>query len=151
MSLADKRRPALGRGMAALLSNAAPPPGAMPAPVAAGRAVLQLPLEAVERNPHQPRKQFDDQKLEELAASIRAQGVVQPVVVRPLEDGIHYELIAGERRWRAAQMAGLTDLPAVVREVPDATALAMSLIEASVKILSEMATFAEAGISEEEK
>jgi ParB family transcriptional regulator, chromosome partitioning protein len=127
MSLADKRRPALGRGMAALLGNApGPGPGPVPA-VGAGRAVLSLPIEAVERSPAQPRKRFDDAKLEELAASIREHGVVEPILVR--RNGARYRIVAGERRWRAAQRAGLTEVPALVREASDAEAFEIALVE----------------------
>lgn len=126
MSLADKRRPALGRGMAALLSNAAPPtPPA--AALAAGRAFLSLPLEAIERNAEQPRKRFDEARLEELAASIRAHGVVEPILVR--RQGQRYRIVAGERRWRAAQRAGLREIPALVREASDGEAFEIALIE----------------------
>jgi ParB family chromosome partitioning protein len=126
VTMADKRRPALGRGMAALLSNAAPPPSA---PVAgpAGRAVLQLPVEAVERNPGQPRKRFDEARLEELAASIREHGVVEPILVR--REGAKYRILAGERRWRAAQRAGLREVPALVREATDRQAFELALVE----------------------
>ncbi len=88
----------------------------------------ELPVEHIQRGRYQPRQEMDPERLEELAASIRAQGLVQPVVVRPVGEG-RYELIAGERRWRAAQLAGLHQIPAVVRPVPDEAALAMSLIE----------------------
>jgi ParB family chromosome partitioning protein len=129
--MADKRRPALGRGMAALLSNAAPPPSgqqAVAAPaVIPGRTVLQLPVEAVERNPGQPRKRFDEQKLEELAASIREHGVVEPILVR--REGGKYRILAGERRWRAAQRAGLREVPALVREATDRQAYELALVE----------------------
>jgi ParB family transcriptional regulator, chromosome partitioning protein len=128
MSLADKRRPALGRGMAALLSNAPPPPSASSsAYAAAGRGLLSLPLEAVERNPGQPRKRFDDARLEELAASIRELGVVEPILVR--RQGQRYRIVAGERRWRAAQRAGLKEIPAIVREASDAQAFQIALVE----------------------
>jgi ParB family transcriptional regulator, chromosome partitioning protein len=128
MSLADKRRPALGRGMAALLSNAPPPPSASSsASTAAGRGLLSLPLEAVERNPGQPRKRFDDARLEELAASIRELGVVEPILVR--RQGQRYRIVAGERRWRAAQRAGLKEIPAIVREASDAQAFQIALVE----------------------
>jgi ParB family chromosome partitioning protein len=124
MSMADKRRPALGRGMAALLSNA-------PAPVhgAAGpsRGLSQLPIEAIERNPRQPRKRFDEQKLSELAASIREHGVVEPILVR--KEGGRFRIVAGERRWRAAQRAGLREIPAIVRETSDREAFEIALIE----------------------
>ena len=87
-----------------------------------------LPLDVIQPGRYQPRSVFDEEKLAELADSIRAQGVVQPVVVRPVGDG-EYELIAGERRWRAAQIAGIDDIPAVVRDVPDEVSVAMALIE----------------------
>jgi ParB family chromosome partitioning protein len=125
VSLADKRRPALGRGMAALLSNAASPPTASAA--ASGRALLQLAIEAVERNPEQPRKRFDEAKLEELAASIRQHGVVEPILVR--REGNKYRIVAGERRWRAAQRAGLREVPAILREATDREAFELALVE----------------------
>ncbi len=87
-----------------------------------------LPVDLLQRGRYQPRKDFDPEALEELASSIRAQGLIQPVVVRPVAGG-RYELIAGERRWRAAQMVGMQDIPAIVRDVPDEAAIAMSLIE----------------------
>jgi ParB family chromosome partitioning protein len=123
MSLADKRRPALGRGMAALLANA-PSPGAAAVP---GRALLSLPLEAIERSPQQPRKRFDDARLEELAESIRTHGVVEPILVR--RQGQGYRIVAGERRWRAAQRAGLREIPAIVREASDGEAFEIALVE----------------------
>ena len=130
MSLADKRRPALGRGMAALLSNA-PPPSSVATPgnvvAAAARGLLALPIEAIERNPEQPRKRFDEAKLEELAASIREHGVVEPILVR--KQGAKYRIVAGERRWRAAQRAGLREIPAIAREASDREAFEIALIE----------------------
>ena len=87
-----------------------------------------LPLDIIKRGKYQPRMDMRPETLEDLADSIRAQGVVQPIVVRPIAAG-QYEIIAGERRWRAAQMAGLTDIPAVVRKVADQAAIAMALIE----------------------
>jgi ParB family chromosome partitioning protein len=89
----------------------------------------ELPLDLIERGRYQPRMHIAEESLEELTQSIRARGVVQPIVVRPAEDGVHFEIIAGERRWRAAQAAGLSEIPAVVREVPDDAALAIALIE----------------------
>jgi ParB family chromosome partitioning protein len=118
----------LGRGLDALLG----------ADESARRdSAATLPVASIRPGKYQPRTRMDEQALAELAASIRAQGLVQPILVRSLErarepyDGApeRYELIAGERRWRAAQMAGLTEIPALVREVPDNAALAMSLIE----------------------
>lgn len=126
MSLADKRRPALGRGMAALLSNAASPPTTTVS-VIPGRALLQLAIEAVERNPDQPRKRFDEIALEELAASIREHGVVEPILVR--REGTKYRIVAGERRWRAAQRAGLREVPAILREASDREAFELALVE----------------------
>jgi ParB family chromosome partitioning protein len=127
VSIAEKRRPALGRGMAALLSNAPPPPSATPAPAIPGRTLLTLPVEAIERNPEQPRKRFEDAKLEELAASIRQHGIVEPILVR--KDGGRYRILAGERRWRAAQRAGLKEIPAVLREATDREAFELALVE----------------------
>ena len=88
-----------------------------------------LPVEFLHRGKFQPRVEMDPDALEELTMSVRAQGVVQPIVVRADPDGVHFEIIAGERRWRAAQAAGLAEIPAVVRAVDDEAALAMSLIE----------------------
>lgn len=117
------KKPGLGRGLDVLLSSArrsSPPED---------EVVLQkLPVEQIQPGTYQPRSQMDAQALQELADSIKAQGLVQPVVVRRLSLG-GYELIAGERRWRAAQLAGLTTIPAVIREIPDQAAAAMSLIE----------------------
>jgi ParB family chromosome partitioning protein len=87
-----------------------------------------LPLDLIQRGKYQPRRDIDPESLQELADSIRAQGVMQPIVVRPIADR-KYEIIAGERRWRATQLAGLDKIPALIREVPDSAAIAMSLIE----------------------
>lgn len=87
----------------------------------------EIPIDQICRGRYQPRREMDNSALEELADSIRAQGLMQPIVIRPTESG--YEIIAGERRWRAAQMAGLTAIPAVIRDVPDEAAIAMALIE----------------------
>lgn len=117
------KKPGLGRGLDVLLSSArkSTPPE--------DEVVLQkLPVEQIQPGTYQPRSQMNPQALQELADSIKAQGLVQPVVVRRLTLG-GYELIAGERRWRAAQLAGLTTIPAVIREIPDQAAAAMSLIE----------------------
>ncbi len=91
-------------------------------------ALRELPLDLITPGPYQPRSVFDADRLEELAESIRHQGVIQPIVVRPKGDQ-HYELIAGERRWRAAQIAGIEKIPAIVRDVPDEIAIAMALVE----------------------
>jgi ParB family chromosome partitioning protein len=111
----------LGRGLDALL-------GADEEARPRGESLLTLPVGRIRPGKYQPRTKMDQQALAELAASIRSQGLMQPLLVRPV-DRDRYELIAGERRWRAAQMAGLEEVPAVVREVPDDAALAMSLIE----------------------
>ena len=120
MTNPGSRRPALGRGMAALLQNA-------PAPAPAGRSVMQLPVEAVQRTPGQPRKSFDERRLEELAASIRAHGVLEPILVR--RAGTGYAIVAGERRWRAAQRAGLKEIPAILREASDRESFELALVE----------------------
>jgi len=119
------KRPALGRGMAALLTGA-PPPGATVTSIA-GRTLLMLPVDAIERSSAQPRKRFEEAKLEELAASIREHGIVEPILVR--RHGAKYRIVAGERRWRAAQRAGLQELPAVVREASDRQAFELALVE----------------------
>ncbi|MBV1774619.1 ParB/RepB/Spo0J family partition protein [Burkholderiaceae bacterium DAT-1] len=108
----------LGRGLDALLGNTA----------SSEERLESLPVHFLQPGRYQPRTHMDEQALEELANSIRSQGVIQPILVR--EVGIDkYEIIAGERRWRASQKAGLTDIPAVVRSVPDEAAIAMALIE----------------------
>lgn len=113
------KKPRLGRGLDALLgsSNAAAP-----------EPVTELPLGAMTPGRYQPRAHFDPASLAELAASIRSSGVIQPLIVRPVGEG-RYELIAGERRWRAAGLAGLAQVPVVVRVLSDAAALAVALIE----------------------
>lgn len=87
-----------------------------------------LPVDVIQRGKYQPRRGMDPDALEDLASSIRAQGVIQPIVVRPLLGG-KYEIIAGERRWRASQMAGLSEVPTIIREIPDEAAIAIALIE----------------------
>jgi ParB family chromosome partitioning protein len=123
--VATKRPKGLGLGLEALLG---PSVDAAPAAPAAGGAPAELPLDALQPGRYQPRTAFDDASLAELAESIRAQGVMQPVLVRPLADGRH-EIIAGERRVRAARLAGLETVPVLVRDVPDRAAAAMALIE----------------------
>ena len=124
----------LGRGLDALLgASAASAPAqdtaADPASDdAAGHALRELPVDLIQRGRYQPRGDIDQEALQELADSITAQGVMQPIVVRPISD-TRYEIIAGERRWRAAQLAGLGEIPAVIRDVPDEAAIAMALIE----------------------
>lgn len=112
-------RHGLGRGFGALLSSAQEAGPAAP--------MTELPIESIRPNPQQPRKDFNDKALRDLAASFNQTGVLQPVVVR--RRGISYELIVGERRWRAAKIAGLTHIPAVVRETTDAQSLELALVE----------------------
>lgn len=120
------KRQSLGRGLDALLGESFPESLLADAQSGELRAV---PVELVLRGRFQPRAHIDPERLTELADSIRAQGIVQPIVVRPQADSGQYEIIAGERRWRAAQMAGLTEIPAVVRDVPDEAVVAIALIE----------------------
>ncbi|MEX2126427.1 MAG: ParB/RepB/Spo0J family partition protein [Woeseia sp.] len=125
------RKKRLGRGLDVLLSK---PPAASPdAPAVQGDRLASIPVDLLQRGQYQPRVDMRQDTLEDLANSIRSQGVVQPIVARPLgsQDGgtQRYEIVAGERRWRAAQMAGLQEIPAVIREVPDDAAIAMALIE----------------------
>ncbi|HEV7986023.1 MAG TPA: ParB/RepB/Spo0J family partition protein [Steroidobacteraceae bacterium] len=131
-----QKKPTLGRGLADLLgqTRSVVTPGSPDAPSPKDQELLHLPLDLVQRGRYQPRLDLRAESLAELVESIRAQGVVQPIVVRPIdgpdERGVQrYEIIAGERRWRAAQQAGLRDIPAVVRYVPDQAAIAMALIE----------------------
>jgi len=123
--MSTKRR-GLGRGLDALLSGSAPT-------VANDQSsdstqLTELAVERLCRGRYQPRRDMEPQALEELAASIKVQGIMQPIVVRPI-GGDNFEIIAGERRWRAAQMAGLERVPVVIRDVPDEAAIAMALIE----------------------
>jgi ParB family chromosome partitioning protein len=130
-------KPALGRGLGALLGGAptisnaattAPAPATEAAPAADPRERVQrVPLARVQPCPFQPRKDFSPEALRELADSIREQGIVQPLIVR--EVGDHLELIAGERRWRAAQLLGLTEVPIILREADDRAVLELALIE----------------------
>jgi ParB family chromosome partitioning protein len=129
--MSPKKR--LGRGLDALLSKPMAPvsrPETANAPSNDG--LKNLPLEYLQRGQYQPRVNMRQDSLEELAASIKSKGIVQPIVARPIakkDDIQRYEIIAGERRWRAAQMAGLAEIPAVIRDVPDEDAIAMALIE----------------------
>ncbi len=155
MGTPDRSRPRLGRGLSSLLSqqidevetdvpevgSALPSAGGLPvmreiAPLpsqppadrsATGDAVREIPLDAISPNPHQPRRSFDEPALAELAASIKSTGLIQPIIVRPVGDG--YQLIAGERRWRAARIAGVARVPAIVRQADSATQAQMALVE----------------------
>jgi ParB family chromosome partitioning protein len=121
-------RNALGRGIGALIPSApAPSTPSDATPAEVGGGATEIPLDAIVANPDQPRRVFDDAHLETLAASIRVHGVLQPVVVRPVDD--HYELVVGERRWRASRAAGLDSIPAVIAEVDPAERLEVALIE----------------------
>ena len=117
--MADKR-PALGRGLSALIPDA-------PATQPAGERELEVDIDLLRPNRFQPRTHMDDGRIEELAQSIRSNGVIQPIVVRQADKG--FEIVAGERRWRASQRAGLQKVPVVVREIPDERLLAAALIE----------------------
>lgn len=112
-------RKALGRGLEALLGDASPPPERGPG--------VMIPVHLITRNPHQPRKHFAESSIEELAESLKAEGVLQPVVVRKIPNG--YELIAGERRWRAAQRVGLAEIPAVIKDASPEDATVLALVE----------------------
>ena len=119
--MANPRSRGLGRGLDALLG-----PG--PENGARGGEGREIPVDLIGRSPYQPRRRIEPEALDELTRSIRAHGVLQPVVVRPAGEG-RYELVAGERRWRAAQAAGLESIPSVVREVSDEVALSIAIIE----------------------
>jgi ParB family chromosome partitioning protein len=138
------KKPVMGRGLEALLGQmtkrpepVAPAAPGAPGPVAnklPGDELANLPVDLLQRGKYQPRVDMRQESLDELAASIKAQGIVQPIVVRPVDgaapgESQRYEIIAGERRWRAAQIAGLAAVPAVIRRVPDEAAIAMALIE----------------------
>lgn len=122
----SKRR--LGRGLAALIGEMDQLPAADIGSQAAVNPDRLVPIEFVGRNPRNPRRYFDESELQDLASSIRQHGIVQPVVVRTIADN-RYEIIAGERRWRAAQLAGLVDIPVIIRDVDDRTALEIAIVE----------------------
>ena len=126
--MAAKKNP-LGRNLSSMLSKSALQHAVdnVDSETSGGDSLKSLPLDLIIPGPYQPRSVFDEDRLQELAESIRHQGVIQPVVVRARGDD--YELIAGERRWRAAQMAGIEKIPAIIREVPDEIAIAMALVE----------------------
>src|SRR6202158_5584247 len=129
------KKPSLGRGLAALsplLAHRADAPPPAPPPLAGDR-LANLPLDLLQRGKYQPRMDMRPESLSDLADSIKSKGLVQPILVRPLGErnageSQRYEIIAGERRWRAAQMAGLAEIPAIIRDVPDEAAVSMSLI-----------------------
>src|SRR5690242_14348605 len=125
-------RRALGRGLSALLSDSAPvqqgQPGQPGQQWQPGEDIHDVDIDLIDPNPDQPRTRFNEDKLEELAQSIRANGLVQPVLLRQSASG-RYQIVAGERRWRAAQRAGLRKVHAVVRNIPDSKLLELALIE----------------------
>ena len=131
------KKPGLGKGLEALLGGSVNSlkqdlPDKAETPVSGNNAagLQHLPIDVIQRGRYQPRSNFNPEALQELADSIKAQGVVQPIVVRPLSATPgHYEIVAGERRWRAAQLAGLHDIPAIIKDIPDQTAMAVGLIE----------------------
>jgi ParB family chromosome partitioning protein len=131
------KKPSLGRGLAELsplLASRAGVTAAEKPPVLVGDRLATLPVDLLQRGKYQPRVDMRPESLGELADSIKSRGLVQPILVRPLgrpnpAESQRYEIIAGERRWRAAQMAGLAEIPAVIRDVPDEDAVAMALIE----------------------
>ncbi|MFT5350973.1 MAG: ParB family chromosome partitioning protein [Planctomycetota bacterium] len=123
--MAAKKR-GLGKGLDALLGNRT---GAELGSIDGNEELRFLPVDLIQRGQYQPRLEFDQEALQDLANSIKAQGVVQPILVRPLANGDKYEIIAGERRWRAAQLAGLHEIPVVLRKIDDQTAMCMALIE----------------------
>jgi ParB family chromosome partitioning protein len=139
-----ENRPRLGRGLAALLG------GANPQQTEFARGARQTPVEFLRPNPRNPRRRFDDAELDELAASIRERGLIQPVVVRAVSGAADlYEIVAGERRWRAAQRAGLHAIPVIVIEAGDREALEIAIVEnvqrADLNALEEAAGYAQLG------
>ncbi|MCB0412034.1 MAG: ParB/RepB/Spo0J family partition protein, partial [Bdellovibrionales bacterium] len=138
----NSKKPALGRGLGSLLGGqegsfaknteglkeitkpASPAQSSIPA----GLRIWMLPVEQLKGNENQPRKHFEKEALQELASSIRQKGILQPIVVRKLAEN-RYEIIAGERRWRAAQLAGQHEVPVIIKDLPDQAALEMALIE----------------------
>lgn len=124
----DPARRRLGRGLAALIGEMDQPIVAESTPAPAIPADRRVPIEHVTRNPRNPRRTFDEAELQDLANSVRQHGIVQPVVVRTV-NGDRFEIIAGERRWRAAQLAGFSDIPVIVRDVDDRTALEIAIVE----------------------
>lgn len=126
--MAAKKRGLGERGLGALLANSKVSLDHKQDPDNHDGELREIPVDLIQRGRYQPRRDMDPEALKELADSIRQQGVMQPVVVRPLTEG-RYELIAGERRWRATQLAELDRIPAIIRDVPDEAAIAMALIE----------------------
>jgi ParB family transcriptional regulator, chromosome partitioning protein len=131
-SVNDKQRKALGKGLSALLPTRPAPPSALAAAAVAAAPAPEvrprtLPIDAIRPNPMQPRTVFQPDRLEELAASIRVHGIIQPLIVRETNTG--HQIVAGERRWRAARIAGLTEVPIVIQDIADPAMLEVALIE----------------------
>jgi len=124
----NAKKRGLGKGLDALLGSVSTPETKIAQGSSKEGDMRDVPVDLIQRGKYQPRRDMDQVALEELAMSIKAQGVMQPIVLRPLSDR-KFEIIAGERRWRATQLAGLDTIPAIVRDVPDEAAVAMSLIE----------------------
>ena len=125
MNKVDSSRKVLGRGLGALLPTR--PPVTPPPPAEREESSLNVPIDSIDANPLQPRKVFQGERLAELAQSIRANGIIQPLVVR--KTGDRYQLVAGERRWRAAKLAGIAEVPVVVRDIPEDHLLEITLVE----------------------
>ena len=119
---AHKKFPALGRGLDALISTEEE------VHTSGSSSINEVPLQKIQANPNQPRREFTPETLQELADSIREIGIIQPITLRLLDDG-NYQIIAGERRWRASQMAGLTTIPAYIRTADDEKMMQMALVE----------------------
>ncbi|MEM7633847.1 MAG: ParB/RepB/Spo0J family partition protein, partial [Pseudomonadota bacterium] len=117
MTALPKKR--LGRGLAALIGDGAPAETTTEQVPGRAGGLRELPIELVQSNTLNPRKVFNEEDLDDLVRSVAEKGILQPVVVRPVDDGQHYQIVAGERRWRAAQKAGLHHIPALVRELTD--------------------------------
>jgi len=126
--MSPKKKRGLGKGLGALISNTTQTAEETVERAEEKGLLQKIPVELIQRGQYQPRRDMHQESLEELAASIKAQGVMQPIVIRSVSAG-RYEIIAGERRWRASQLAGLSEIPAVIREVSDEDAIAMALIE----------------------
>lgn len=124
--MAKKR--GLGKSLNALLVGSSPLHPDDPYPVESQDRLCNLPVESIQVGKYQPRRGMDQEALDDLASSIRAQGIIQPIVVRQVLGG-RYEIVAGERRWRASQIAGLTEIPALIKDIPDESAVAIALIE----------------------
>jgi ParB family chromosome partitioning protein len=149
------RRNALGRGLGALIPTAAPPARAPAVPAGAPAGPVELPVDRITPNPQQPRRHFDEAELARLAASIGQHGVLQPVVVREQGDG--YELVVGERRWRASRLAGRPTIPAVIKDVSAPALLELALVENvqrhdlnPIELALAFRALAEAGATQEE-